>query len=131
MVCGPRADVGDVLDLDTYCRLPHALVSLFGDGPSFIDGVLAGLGRERFVAARTAYLLTLPPMLAQTDLVATIPSAASSLFTDLGLRCHPPPPELGLPDTSLMLLIWHARYTASPAHAWFRSLISEAMGEPA
>jgi DNA-binding transcriptional LysR family regulator len=113
--------VGDTIDLDTYCRLPHALMSLTGHGPGLVDHLLRKLGRERFIALRAPYLLALPELLASSDLLATVPRGAAQVFARAApLRWVEPPIEIPGPP---MLLIWHARFDAAPANRWLRELI--------
>lgn len=117
--------IGAQLDLDTYCAVPHALMTLTGHGRGLADVVLDRLGRERRVVLRFAYLNALPPVLVASDLLATVPRGAATLFAEVWpLRWLPPPPELVLPDAP-MLLTWHRRNEAEPAHRWLRELVLE------
>lgn len=125
--CLVRADhpaVGDHLDLDTYCALPHALMSPTGSGPGVVDDVLATLGRSRRVAFRTAYFLAAPLVVASSDLVLTGPRSQLARFAQLGpLRLLEPPVAL---PTFQVRMLWHERVHEDPAHRWLRATVVEA-----
>jgi DNA-binding transcriptional LysR family regulator len=126
VICSSSHPVRD-LDLDAYCTYPHAMMSLSGTGPSFVDHLLARLGRERRVAVRVPYLLTLPAVLEGTDLIATVVTPAADHFAATApIRAFDCPIEIpGAP----MVLLWHARFEADPAHLWFRTAARDAMIE--
>jgi DNA-binding transcriptional LysR family regulator len=121
-------DIGDSIDLDTFCRLPHAVMSLGKGGPSFVDDALAAMGRERFVALYCPYYLAIPAMVAETDLIALIVKEAAEQFAKgWGVRHVPEPLGFGYMPPSL--LAWHVRYDAAPESRWFRDLVLRAVEE--
>ncbi len=121
-------DIGDTIDLDTLCRLPHAVMSLGKGGPSFVDHALAELGRERFVALRCPYFLVIPAMVAASDLIAfVVEPAAEQLAAIYPVRWVPDP--IGLGHMPPSLLAWHARYDAVPENRWFRDLMMRVFRE--
>ncbi|MFN7143405.1 MAG: LysR family transcriptional regulator [Myxococcota bacterium] len=130
-VCLLRADhpeVGETLDLDTYVRLPHALISPQGDGLGVVDRTLAEIGRERHVALRIRYFVAAPLVVAQSDLVLTAPrSLAVGLAGMAPLRMVEPP--LALPGFT-SYLVWHERADRDPAHTWLRDAVITAAGPP-
>jgi DNA-binding transcriptional LysR family regulator len=109
------------LDLLTYTELPHVLVTPQGEGPSFVDQLLAEHGLRRRVALRIPYFLAAPMVVAETDLVLTLPrSVANLLSARFGLAVYDPPLSLG---SFSMQMIWHERFDRDPAHVWFRDLV--------
>lgn len=122
-----RADhpaVGARLDLDTYCALPHALISVTGRGPGLVDELLAKRGRTRRIALRIPYFLAAPALLAHTDLVLTAPRKAAEHFArPLGLRVVPAP--IPLPRGKISM-VWHERYESDVASRWLRDAIVRA-----
>ncbi len=125
-VCVVRADhpeVGEVLDLDTWLRLPHALISPKGDGRSVVDAVLAERGLTRRIQLRIRYFLAAPLIVSRSDLVLTAPrSLAEGLARLVPLRLLEAP--LPLPHFKTHLL-WHERSDLDPAHRWLRQVIAE------
>jgi DNA-binding transcriptional LysR family regulator len=131
-VCLVRAGhpaVGASLDLDTFCALPHVLMSTTGTGQGVVDDALAALGRRRRVALRTRSFLAAPHVVAQSDLLLTAPARfAAAVAPGLGLRILEAP--LPLPSFAVRL-VWHARSDADPGHRWLREALVTAAGCPA
>ncbi|MGH8617312.1 MAG: LysR family transcriptional regulator [Burkholderiales bacterium] len=127
-VCMVRRDhpvVRGALTLDDYCSLRHvrAVVhSLPESGPT-IDEAVAVVGRRVRVGVVSHDFLTLPFIVAQSDLVATVPERLARAFAKtLPLRILPPPVKL--PELAVTLY-WHERTQRSPLHRWFRELAGE------
>ncbi|MGH6884200.1 MAG: LysR family transcriptional regulator [Hypericibacter sp.] len=73
--------------LDHYCGLKHLVVSLTRDDRSFVDEALAGLGRSRRVALAVPNFMMALALVAQTDLVTTLPgSLLARCAADFGLQ---------------------------------------------
>ncbi len=123
-VCVVRADhpeVGESLDLDTYTRLPHALISPQGEGSGAVDRALAAIGRSRRVVLRIRYFLAAPLIVARSDLVLTAPrSLAEGLATLAPLRVLAPPIDVPAFTTSM---VWHERSDLDPGHRWLREAV--------
>lgn len=125
-VCVARADhpaIGEALDLDTYCSLPHALISPQGEGATVVDNALAALGRSRRIALRVRFFALAPLIVAQSDLLLTAPASLCTFMADkVALRTLTPP--LRLP-TFRMHMVWHERNERAPANRWLRERIAE------
>ncbi len=122
--------IADELDIDIYCRLPHAMVTVTGRGGGVVDSALARLGRSRVIALRVPYFLAAPPILASTDFLLTLPSEPARYFAGkFPLRVYDAP--LPLPRGRVEM-IWHQRYDRNPALVWLRQRVIEtlARGEP-
>ena len=126
-VCIARAGhpgIGRTLGLARFCELKHAATFYPGGGPGFLDRLLAERGRRRDVQVSLPSWLSVPFVVADSDLIATIPqSIAGRLAPRLELRrfkCPVPMPPMR------MSLVWHARTHESRAHTWFRRALIEA-----
>lgn len=116
--------VGKKLTLARYCKLQHMMASLSGEGPSFIDHMLAQQGRSREVVVRVPYLLSIAEMLVNSDLVATTITALARFFCERWpLEMQPLPMEFA---GGRMMLAWHPRFEADPSHLFFREVMREA-----
>ena len=75
------------------------------------------------MAIQTRHFLIAPLLVAQSDLVATVPRRLAERFaTLLRLRILPPPVRLaGFP----VVMVWHGRTADDPAHQWFRRLLAQ------
>jgi DNA-binding transcriptional LysR family regulator len=114
--CRPGLLAGP-LDLETYCRLPHVMVSAVGGGfASSVDEALARLGRKRRVAVSVQSYAVAPTVVAQSDCLCTLPRRFLARCGDQ-LQIFDPPFDLA--NFSLSAL-WHARAADDPAHVWLR-----------
>ncbi|HZI12534.1 MAG TPA: LysR family transcriptional regulator [Myxococcus sp.] len=116
------------LDLDTYLRLSHILISPRGEGAGAVDTALAQLGHSRRIALRLPYFLTAPLALVDSDLVLTAPRRLVETFTGAWpLQLFPPPVALKPFD---VLQVWHERFSGDPGHRWLRGLAVRAATNP-
>jgi DNA-binding transcriptional LysR family regulator len=114
------------LDLETYLRLPHVLISPRGEGAGAVDTALAKLGRSRRIALRMPYFLTAPLSVVRSDHVLTAPRRLVETFTGAWpLQVLPPPMALRSFD---VLQVWHERFDNDPAHRWLRGVVLRAFG---
>lgn len=123
-----RADtVPGKLSLDDYCRRRHVLVTYAGDLHGTVDETLAALGRQRDVAFSVPQFGSLPAVLANTDLLATMPEhVAQALSVQAGLRCEALPFEGPSYDVRLT---WRAATDKDPAESWLRKAMLRAFND--
>lgn len=92
-----------------------------------VDVALEGRGVSRRVTRVVPTFALAPPLLPDSDLVATLPeSFARAYAKSLGLIQRKPPVTL-LPVMTKMA--WHLRYTSDPRHVWLRQLVRDATTE--
>lgn len=112
---------GARMTLARYCAASHLLVAPRGQRGSFVDDVLAQLGKTRRISLAVPHFLVVPHVIAGTDLVATIASRVAALFTGpLGLATAAPP--LQIPKFQIALA-WHERNHHDAPHRWLRDQI--------
>jgi DNA-binding transcriptional LysR family regulator len=111
------------MTLAAYCKVEHAVLSITGEGPSFVDHLLAKKGRERRVRVRVPYLMALAEVVATSDLVTALPEVVVDFLCELWPleKKRFPLPLDPLPG----FLAWHPRYDADPARTFFRELVAE------
>lgn len=125
-MCVVRPDhpaVTDGLSLERYVTLRHITVTISGVGESAVDVALSALGRTRHVALRVPHFLAGAMLVADSDMILTLPSRLARLLAkklslaplDLPLQVVPISPAM----------IWHERFHGDPAHAWVRRQIVE------
>lgn len=116
--------VQEELSLETWAKLPHALVGTGQGGPGVVDRALAEIGMSRRVALRVRSFLAAPLIVARSHLVLTLGAGMARPFLDvLPLRVFPPP--VALPHFALRA-VWHERYGHEPALEWFRGVVLRA-----
>ena len=113
---------GKGISLEGYAAATHALLSITGKGGGRIDDVLKVHGLERTIGLRVTQYLAISAVLANTDLIITVPERlAQHVMTD-DLCLSELPTELRIPSFTVSQ-IWHERFTDDPAHQWLRRLI--------
>lgn len=109
------------LSLSAFTELSHVLVSPSGEGPGFVDQLLAQRGLRRRVALRIPHFYSALAIVAKSDLVVTAPHALGYLApASLGVVAVECP--LPLPHHSVNL-VWHERYSKDAGHTWLRQLV--------
>jgi DNA-binding transcriptional LysR family regulator len=111
------------MELDTFCRLDHVVLSEAGGGfTGPVDAYLARLGRSRRVAVSVqGFLLTLG-IVARSDLIATLPRRLLQPFEQAVEIFEAPfgPPVIDYGAA------WHARMQEDPIHKWLREILMAA-----
>jgi DNA-binding transcriptional LysR family regulator len=109
------------LTVDAYCAHPHALVSFTGELEGVVDVALARIGRSRRVAVAVPRFATLPHVLEQAPLIATVPEPIARCFARAHALALSPPPVAMPPRT--VSLVYRRRDAGDAAHAWFRAQV--------
>ncbi|HAV35448.1 MAG TPA: LysR family transcriptional regulator [Massilia sp.] len=107
------------LDLDSYCKANHLLVSFSGRAHGLVDEALAQIGRERRILLTVNQFFTAGRVVANSDLITVLPKhlMGSTGMTDALIWRELP---FALPAVHLDML-WHERDGRSPAHRWLRN----------
>jgi DNA-binding transcriptional LysR family regulator len=125
-VCVVRAGhpcVAAGLGLARYLALRHAAVTISGVGGSAVDAALSARGLTRHVALRVPHFLAGAMLVAESDMILTLPGRLARRLADtLPLAVLPLPLQV---DPVVPSMIWHERFHGDPAHAWVRQQIVE------
>jgi DNA-binding transcriptional LysR family regulator len=128
LVCVARADHPAFrrrLTVAGYVLLDHVLVSPTGEPHGPVDRMLGERGLRRRVALVVGTYLTLPIVLGDSDLVATMPARAARMLAEVsGLAVRPLP----LRGSAKVAMVWHRRNDGEPAIAWVRALVARVAG---
>ena len=120
-VCVVRDDhptVRETLTLAQYVALPHAFIAPRGRSGGAVDTALAARGLSRHIAVAVPHFLTMPHVIAASDLIVTLAARVAHAFARmLPLRVLPPP--LPLPPFQISMM-WHERQHRDLGHAWLR-----------
>jgi DNA-binding transcriptional LysR family regulator len=115
------------LSLKTYLAQQHVMVTARRRGPGPEDIELGQHGLRRHVRLRCRSYVAAFRVVAETDLVLTMPQRYAVLMTrDLPLRALALP--LKIPTLDLCLY-WHDRVHEDPANRWLRGRLLEAIGK--
>ncbi len=124
---------GDTVPLDLFCDLGHIVMSPEGKTETLSDATLAAMGRARRTVMSMPYFAGIYLAIAESDLVALLPTKLANHVADRhGLALYRAPIEI---TPVLLIMVWKASATASPAHRWLREVVYEELawmnaGEP-
>lgn len=118
------------LDLDAFCGIPHVQVKAKATDVSSrspIDTILEQLDRKRSVAATVSTMFSVGRIVAESDLIATLPRRVAEIAAStLPVRIYPMP--IALWDVRIALG-WHERCQDDPAHKFLRDLVVATVGQ--
>lgn len=119
--------VGETLDLETYLREPHMFIATSGRIEETFEKFLLSRNLTRNIVLRVPHMLSVPTVIRESDLLATVPQSVALLFRNYsGIRAMELPFDdtTELPRTSVSQF-WSARFDRDPANMWLRGLISD------
>jgi len=123
LVRGDHPEVGRRLTLKRYLQLGHVLASPRSRRGGLVDRALQKRGLSRRVHAIVPHFAAAPFVVAQTDLVTTLPRGVARPFARmLDLKLFPVPLEF---DSGPWFLVWHEQTFHDPAQTWLREEIVE------
>lgn len=110
-----------------YKRESHVVVTAAGTGQDLVEKTLARRSIQRNIALTLPTLPGLGNLLANTDLVATVPvRVAQTLVRIAQVKLLAPP--IAFPNF-MIKQHWHERYQHDPANRWLRSQMADLFQE--
>jgi DNA-binding transcriptional LysR family regulator len=114
------------LTLEKFLQAEHIAIRAEGTGHTKADETLQGISQgseHRKVRLRVPSFLSVPQIVSQTDLIATVPEKlAEQCAPAFKLQVLPHP--VNMPAFELKMF-WHRRVHTDPANQWLRALIVE------
>jgi DNA-binding transcriptional LysR family regulator len=110
--------------LQAWCQARHVVVEAPTRSRGLLDSYIQRRGIVRDVALTTSHFMSLPEIIAGTDLIATVPDAIADAFAE-----HRRLARLELPFRSPVFeahLHWSKSVAHDPAHRWVRGLMFDA-----
>ena len=109
------------LTLSAFLKEPHLVVSSPGRTAEVFERFLEEKKLSRRVVLSVPHMLCVPFIIANSDLVVTVPQSVGLVFRDFpGLRVIEPPLET---PRIRVALYWSSRFSKDPGNAWLRSVI--------
>lgn len=128
-VCLVRAgwrDGATTMSLEDYLSADHAMIEQEGRSQEVLERRIRALGLRRRTLLRSPHFLTVPLLIARSDMIATVPYGVARIFSRLaGLRFLPLP--FDAPRIPIQQL-WHRRSHHDPGTIWLRRLIADLFG---
>ena len=108
------------MSIRQYASAQHAAVFYKSEGPGVIDTILAQKGLTRQLAVLAPHFASVPFIVAESDLIATVPRRLAVRFSK-ALKLQVLPVPFTIPPFRLTML-WHERVESDSAHKWLRKL---------
>ncbi|MBV9075364.1 MAG: LysR family transcriptional regulator [Acidobacteria bacterium] len=109
------------LTLQGFAKPSHIGIFAKPERKGLIDDLLLPLGVQRRLAFTTPHLLTVPLLVANSALIAVVPSGLAEHYRQ-SLRLAVRKLPFSIPPFC-MRMIWHERFADDSAHAWLRNQI--------
>lgn len=124
-VCLVRADhpvTAERLSLKQFKQLGHAVVRAEGRSQEILERFLLKRGIRRREVLQTPHFMSIPHIIARSDLVATVPVTVGTSFARfMAVRIILPPFEM--PKVELRQH-WHRKYHHDPLNRWLRGIVN-------
>jgi DNA-binding transcriptional LysR family regulator len=125
-ICLLRADhpqQAERLTLAQFLQMGHAVVRAEGRSQEVFEQLLTRKKIVRRVVLTTQHFMSIPFVIASSDLVVTVPRAVGESFARFAdIRLLEPPLEIPPFDLKQH---WHRKYHKDGAHAWLRAIVAE------
>jgi len=129
-VCIVRNDhptIGDHISAEQYQGAVHVAVQAEERGMSVLDRELAAHGVTRHVRFSLPRFMGVPFLVAESDMIATVPLAVGRRFAEItDVRLVPLPWDICGYDIHLY---WHTRFHHDPANRWLRQSFIELLAD--
>lgn len=107
--------------LALYLERPHVVIRTPERQFTVVDVALAQRGLQRKIGAVVQNFMAMPMIAERSGYICNVPDSMAGMFAELfDLSVHLPPIDF---DASPLLISWHRRFNADPAHIWFRELL--------
>ncbi|MCG6901652.1 MAG: LysR family transcriptional regulator [Rhodobacter sp.] len=116
---------GQVMPMDTFCRLHHVIFSPEGNLSAMGDTALGRVGKHRQVAMTVPVFSGVCRVVGESDLIALVPAQlAARVAGTFDLAVFEPPVPI---EPALIIGIWHKRSDKAPLATWMREQVFDLM----
>jgi DNA-binding transcriptional LysR family regulator len=106
-----------------FLEAQHVVVDQEGKSHELFEETLAAQGLTRRVALSIPHFLAIPLVVAESDLIVTVPYAIGASFAKMAnLKMLRPPIQVGQPEVKQH---WHARFHHDQVNQWIRGVVAE------
>lgn len=112
------------LSMQQFLELEHAVVHAEGRSQEILERFLARQKVERKVVLRTPHFMSLPMIIARSDLVATVPHAIGMYWSGPGTKIRSALLPFEVPPIVLRQH-WHRRFHNDARNKWLRAIVRE------
>jgi DNA-binding transcriptional LysR family regulator len=125
-VCLLRADhpiKSNTLSLAQFLSLDHAVVSGAGRTNEIFERFLKARKIHRRVVLETPHFMSIPHIIARTDLIVTVPHPVGIFVRDVHMNIRLAQPPMGMPKNDIKMH-WHRNFQREPRNKWLREIVA-------
>jgi DNA-binding transcriptional LysR family regulator len=112
---------GKRISMEEFLRMGHAVIRAEGRSQEIFDQLLSKHRIERRIVLSTPHFMSIPFIIATTDLLVTVPYAVGESYAKIAnIRLIEPP--LDIPKFDLKQH-WHRKFSKDEANMWIRSVL--------
>jgi len=115
---------GTRLTTDQFLALEHILVRADNRAHEEAEQYFAKRRMHRKIGIHTPHLISVPLLIAQSDMVVMLPRFLAQHLVELYPNIKIMTPEIGLPSVDVKQY-WHRRFHTDSANKWLRSLVAQ------
>lgn len=116
------------VDRETFASLQHASIRSTGYSQQLLERCFEKHGVQRTIRLQTPNILSVPFIVAATDVVVTVPAAVGELFgASVPVQTFEPP--VRLPRITVRQF-WHRGQHSQPGNRWLRELVNTLFSGP-
>ena len=128
LVSGDHPLRGSTISVKDFLSYGHIEIELMTHSRALLDDFLEDNGIHRSIRLRARQFMSLPLIVARSDLIATVPTGVIGNFV-LGPGLRLVEPEFAMP-TYESSLYWHVSMSEDPRNIWLRQMILRHFNHP-
>lgn len=117
-----HSSIGDSLTLKEFLAADHLVVNQAGRSQELFERRMAELRLERRVALTLPHFMSVPHLVANSDMIATVPASLGAWYRNGGIKILKPPIDIPLIQLGQF---WHRRLDRDSEIRWFRDIVNE------
>jgi DNA-binding transcriptional LysR family regulator len=115
--------IGKKLTRQTFLSLPHAVIRSETRSQEIVEEYFKAQGIKRRVPLQTRHFLSIPFVVAASDIIVTVPAAVGEMFSEIAaIQTFKPP--LPFPRFDIKQY-WHRRQHDDAANRWLRGVVHQ------
>jgi DNA-binding transcriptional LysR family regulator len=117
-----HSTIGDTLSLEQFLAADHVVVNQDGRSQEIFERRVRDLKLDRRVLLHLPHFMSVPQIIANSDMIATVPLSLGAWYVESGLKLLQPPVDIPLIE---LKQFWHRRMENDPSVRWLRSIVAE------
>lgn len=122
LVSAKHSSIGDHLSLEQFLAADHIVINEQGRSQELFERRIHELGLRRRILLHLPHFMSVPQLVASSDMIATVPRSLGIWYQNAGLKVFPPPIESPMIQ---LRQFWHRRLNDDPMVTWLHRLVGD------